>query len=287
MIELFHSSFRLATPLIFAALGGLLCERAGVATICLEGVLLISAFSAACVDVATFNPWISLLVAIFAGAAFMWLHAFLTQRAHVDHIISGVAINILAAGLPPILSQAWFGSSTNTPSVPTHARLNEVTMMVLAMILPFAIHYFFYRTAFGLRLRSAGDGPDALKTSGVSVERVRTQVLVAGGALTALGGAYLSIGHSSQFLRDMTAGSGFISLAAVIFGKWKPLPVFLSALFFGFTKSLPMTLQGLTVNGFAIPVQWIQLIPYLLTLLILVTAVGAARPPRAIGTRSL
>jgi ABC-type uncharacterized transport system permease subunit len=285
MIELIQSSLRLSTPLVFAALGGLLCERAGVATICLEGVLLISAFTAATVDVFTSSPLTSILVGMIAGSAFMGLHALLTQKAKADHIISGVAINILAAGLPPLLSQAWFGSSTNTPSVPSNARLSEPAIIAAALILPLAMHYLIYRTSFGLRLRSAGDGPEALQTSGISVGRVRTLALLLGGALTSLGGSYLSIGHSSQFLRDMTAGSGFIALAAIIFGKWRPIPVFLASLFFGFTEALPMILQGVTWRGLSIPVQWIQAIPYVLTLGILVTTVGSARPPRAIGSK--
>jgi simple sugar transport system permease protein len=285
MIELIHSSLRLSTPLVFAALGGLLCERAGVATICLEGVLLISAFTSATVDAFTLSPVTSILVGMIAGSTFMGLHALLTQKAKADHIISGVAINILAAGLPPLLSQAWFGSSTNTPSVPSQARLSESWIIAAALVLPLAIHYLIYRTPFGLRLRSAGDAPEALQTAGISVGRVRTLALLLGGALASLGGSYLSLSHSSQFLRDMTAGRGFIALAAIIFGKWRPIPVFLAALFFGFTEALPMILQGVTWRGVSLPVQWIQAIPYVLTLGILVTTVGSARPPRAIGSK--
>lgn len=283
MIELMQSSLRLSTPLIFAAMGGLLCERAGVATICLEGVLLISAFAAAAVDVTLLNPWLSLLVAVGMGTLFLGLHALLTQKVRMDPIISGVIINILAAGLPPLLSQAFFGSSTNTPSIPVQAKMNETVLIGFSVVLPLMIHYLLFRTAFGLRTRSAGDGPGALKSAGVSVLKTRTLALLLGGALTSFGGAYLSISHSSQFLRDMTAGRGFIALAAVIFGKWRPIPVFFAALFFGFTEALPMTLQTITFRGSAIPVQWIQMVPYLLTILILITAGGSARPPRAIG----
>jgi len=285
MIELIQSTLRLSAPLIFAAMGGVLCERSGVATICLEGILLISAFAAATLDVFTSSPILSVLFGMLAGSAFMGLHAFLTQKIKTDHIISGVAINILAAGLPPLLSQTWFGSSTNTPSVASHARLSEAWMVGISLLLPLGIHYLFFRTSFGLRIRSAGDGPEALQTAGVSPVKVRTLALLLGGALTSLGGSYLSIGHSSQFLRDMTAGNGFIALAAVIFGKWRPIPAFLAALFFGFTEALPMTLQGLAWRGIIVPVQWIQIIPYLLTLGILVLTVGAARPPRAIGSK--
>lgn len=282
MTELLQSSLRLATPLIFASLGGLLCERSGVATICLEGVLLLSAFTAAAADSFTLSPFSSLIAAMITGAALMGLHAFLTQKAHADHIISGLVINILAAGLPPLLSQLWFGSSTNTPSLPTGARLNENVFIFMALALPITISYLLKRTRFGLRLRSAGEGPEALETAGVSVARTRTVALILGGIIVSLGGSYLSISHSSQFLREMTAGSGFIALAAIIFGRWRPLPVFLAALFFGFTDSLPLALQGLTWKGFSVPVQWIQILPYLLALLILVTAGGKARPPRAI-----
>ncbi|MFM8270413.1 MAG: ABC transporter permease [Pseudomonadota bacterium] len=277
MIEIFFSSLRLATPLVYAALGGLLGERSGVATICLEGVLLISAFTAASVDSLTSDPFLSVLAAMIAGATFMGLHGFLTQKAHVEPIISGVAINLLAAGLPPVLSQAWFGSSTNTPSIPSSARLSELLVVILALVLPWVIHYLVYQTRFGLRIRSAGDGPQALETAGVSPVRVRIYALLLGGALTSLGGSYLSIGHSSQFLRDMSAGNGFIALAAIIFGKWRPIPVFLAALFFGFTQSLPMVLQGVVWNGFTLPIHWIQAVPYVLTLVILVSTAKATR----------
>ncbi len=301
MTELIASSVRLSTPLIFAAMGGILCERSGLATICLEGVLLASAWIAAVVNFQTGEPAVALLAALGVGALTMGLHAVLTISAKADHIISAVAVNIIAAGFTPLLNKVLYGGPTNTPSIPLKERMSEwpipflqdipffgsaffhhIPLVYLALVLPFILMYLLFRTRFGQHLLAAGDGPQALETAGVSVKKTRYAALLLGGAVTSLGGVYLSIAHASQFTRDMTAGRGFIALTAVIFGKWKPIPTFFACLLIGLADALQIQLQSATWNGHTIPVQFIQVIPYLIALFVLVGFVGQARPPLAI-----
>ncbi len=302
MLELLASSLRLSTPLIFAAMGGVICERSGVATICLEAAMIMGAWVAAVVNFGTNDPWLALSLGILGGAATMALHAFLSVTARADQIVSGVAVNLLAAGVTPLFNKSLYGSPTNTPAIPLEFRFHDVpipllskipflgellfdqkALLYIALVLPFLVHWFLFRTGLGLRVLASGDAPEALRTAGVSPSKVRYASLIAGGAIASLGGVYLSIGHASQFTRDMTAGRGFIALAAVIFGKWRPLPAFLACLFFGFTDALQIQLQSLTVFGWQFPVQFIQLMPYAVTLLVLVGFIGRARPPLSIG----
>lgn len=282
MIELLASTLRLSTPLIFAAMGGFLCERSGVATICLEGVLLTSAWAAATVTYFSHNPYLGVLAAVMIGTLTMSLHAFLSVKAKSDQIISGVAVNLLAAGITPILTKLLFSSPTNTQTIPMAERLNSSVLIVMAFVFPFLIHFLTYRTGWGLRLLACGDGPEALKTSGISPKSFRFVALALGGAIVSFGGAYLSIAHASQFTRDMTAGRGFIALTALIFGKWRPLPAFLTCLFFGLTDALQIQLQSNPILGNSFPIQALQIFPYLVTLFVLVGFIGRATPPRAI-----
>jgi len=295
VIELLASTLRLSTPLLFAALGGLLCERSGIATICLEGVMLVSAFTAATVDAYTHDPALSLVVGMMAGALTMALHAFLSITTRADQIVSGVAVNLFAAGITPILTKAFFGSPTNTQSLEVadrfqpwdfgNALFNQPTLVYLALALPFFLHFTLYRTRFGLRLLAAGDGPESLLTAGVSFRKVRWKALLLGGAIASLGGTYLSIAHASQFTRDMTAGRGYIALTALIFGKWRPIPTLFACLFFGLADASQIQLQSMEWNGGTVPVQAIQALPYVVTLLVLVGFVGKSQPPLAIGRR--
>lgn len=290
MSELLASTLRLSTPLLFAAMGGLLCERPGIATICLEGVMLVGAFTAATVTAFTHDAYLGVTCALFAGALTMGLHAFLSITARADQIVSAVAVNVLAAGITPFLCKLYFGSPTNSASLPLDERLRPVLLgqpllVYLALALPFLLHFLLYRTKWGLRIIAAGDGPEALRTCGVSPLKVRYLSMLAGGAIASLGGVYLSISHSSQFTRDMTAGRGYIALTALIFGKWKPLPALAACLFFGFTDALQIRMQSAPILGFTFPVQFIQALPYLVTLVVLVAFVGHARPPLSIGRR--
>ena len=299
MIELLASSLRLSTPLLFAAMGGCLAERSGIATICLEGVLLLAAFSSAAAAYASGQALVGLVAGLFAGMAAMSLHAFLVEKLKAQPIVSGVIVNLLAAGIPPLLSHAWFTSSTNTPSLDQAARMNpwhfgffpeplrplvdQVPLVFLALALPFVVHYLLYRTGLGLRILAAGDGPEALTAQGVNVTRIRMLALALAGIVTSLGGTFLAIGHASQFTRDMTAGRGFIALAALIFGKWRPLPTLASCLLFGFADALQIQLQSQTIlGGYHPPIQLVQAFPYLITLFVLVAFAGGSRPPRAV-----
>jgi len=294
---LIASTIRLSTPLILAALGGLYSERGGVINIALEGMMLVGAFTAAVVTVFTQNPWIGLMAAVIAGLLVAWLHAVATISYRADQVVSGAAINILFLGVPALLSGALFESTGATPQLPRDQTLpdtrvfdpqtwptlasifNQKPLVYLAFALVAATAYVIYRTRFGLRLRAVGENPEAALAAGVSVTRMRYAGVLVSGALAALGGAYLSIGQNSLFTRNMTAGRGFIALAALIFGKWDPVGALVACLFFGFAEAVAIRMQG-TVN---IPNQFIQMVPYILTMVVLAGWIGRATPPKALG----
>jgi general nucleoside transport system permease protein len=276
---LIASTIRLSTPLILAALGGLYSERGGVINIALEGMMLAGAFTAAVVTVFTHSPWAGLLAAVIAGLVVAALHAVVTINYRADQVVSGAAINILFLGVPALLSGALFESTGATPQLPRDQTLPN-TLVYLAFILVAVTAYVIYRTRFGLRLRAVGENPEAAMAAGVSVTRMRYAGVLISGALAALGGAYLSIGQSSLFTRNMTAGRGFIALAALIFGKWDPVGALLACLFFGFAEAVAIRMQG-TID---IPNQFIQMIPYVLTMVVLAGWIGRATPPKALGT---
>jgi general nucleoside transport system permease protein len=276
---LIASTIRLSTPLILAALGGLYSERGGVINIALEGMMLAGAFTAAAVTVFTHSPWAGLLAAVIAGLVVAALHAVVTINYRADQVVSGAAINILFLGVPALLSGALFESTGATPQLPRDQTMPN-TLVYLAFILVAVTAYVIYRTRFGLRLRAVGENPEAAMAAGVSVTRMRYAGVLISGALAALGGAYLSIGQSSLFTRNMTAGRGFIALAALIFGKWDPVGALLACLFFGFAEAVAIRMQG-TID---IPNQFIQMIPYVLTMVVLAGWIGRATPPKALGT---
>jgi simple sugar transport system permease protein len=294
---LIASTLRLATPLVLASLGGLYSERSGVINIALEGIMLAGAFTAAVVTVFTHNPWVGMLAAMGAGVLVAGVHAMATISCRADQVVSGTAINILFLGVPALLSGALFESTGATPQLPRDQVLpdvplfdaerfpvlasifNQKPLVYFAFLLVVVTAYVLYRTRFGLRLRAVGENPEAADTAGVSVARMRYAGVLLSGALASLGGAYLSIGQNSLFTRNMTAGRGFIALAALIFGKWDPVGAFLACLLFGFAEAVAIRMQG-TVN---IPNQFVQLIPYLLTMVVLAGFIRRARPPQAIG----
>ena len=305
MLDLLASTLRMAVPLLFAGVGGLLCERSGVATICLEGALLAGAWTAAVVNLATGDPWLGALAAMAAGSLTLALHAGLTQAAKADAIVSGVAVNLFVAGLTPILNKALYASPTNTPSIPLEQRFHAVAipglsklpfvgellfhqspLVYLALLAPAIVAIALSRTRWGLRLIAAGEGSEALFTVGVSPARVRAGALIVGGAITALGGAFLSTAHASQFTRDMTAGRGYIALAALIFGGWKPIPTAAACLLFALADAGQIRIQSAPEGSWlaALPVQVVQSLPYLVTLAALIFLGKRARPPAAIGS---
>lgn len=294
---LIASTIRLSTPLILAALGGLYSERSGVINIALEGMMLAGAFTAAAVTVFTHSSLIGVLAAVAAGLLVAALHAVATINYRADQVVSGTAINILFLGVPALLSGALFESTGatrqltkdevlpdvmifNPDSSPMLASVfNQKPIVYLAFLVVGISVYVLYRTRFGLRLRAVGENPEAADTAGVNVRRMRYAGVLISGALAALGGAYLSIGQSSQFTRNMTAGRGFIALAALIFGKWHPVGALMACLLFGFAEAVSIRMQG-NVN---IPNQFVLMIPYVLTMVVLAGLIRRADPPKALG----
>jgi general nucleoside transport system permease protein len=277
-IALLFSTIRLATPLLLAALGGLYSERSGVINIALEGMMLAGAFTAAVVTHFAGNPWIGLLAAIAVGAAVALVHAFVCIQCKADQVVSGTAINILFLALPALLSGAMFQSTGATPQIPQQ-NLMPIVPIVLAFALVPITWYVLSATPFGLRLRAVGENPEAADTAGIRVLAMRYKGVVISGMLAAIGGAYLSIGQSSLFTRNMTAGRGFIALAALIFGKWRPVQTMLACLLFGLAEAISIQMQGVV----QIPVEFIQMVPYVLTIVVLAGFIGRSRPPRALG----
>ncbi|HEY0408270.1 MAG TPA: ABC transporter permease [Pyrinomonadaceae bacterium] len=281
---LVFSTIRLATPLLLAALGGLFSERSGVINIALEGLMLAGAFTAAAVTHFVGNPWVGLLAGILAGVALASVHAVASIRFKADQVVSGTAINILMLGAPAFVSGALFASTGSTPQIPKENLIPWTPIVLAFVVLVPLTWYVLYRTPFGLRLRAVGENPEAADAAGINVKRLRYTAVLISGALAALGGAYLSIGQSSLFTRNMTSGRGFIALAALIFGKWRPVQTMLACLLFGFTEAVAIQLQGVKMpSGDEIPNQFIQIIPYLLTIIVLAGFIGHSRAPRALG----
>jgi len=272
------SSLRLATPLLLAALGGLYSERAGVINIALEALLLAGAFTAATVTHFSGNPWLGLFAAIVAGIGVALIHGVVCIRFRADQVVSGTALNIVFLGLPQLLAGALFASTGATPQLPKDQLLPLPPMLIAFALVPIS-WYVLDRTRFGLRVRAVGENPEAADTAGVDVARVRYLGVMLSGALAAIGGAYLSIGQASLFTRNMSAGRGFIALAALIFGNWRPVPTMLACLLFGAADALSIQMQGVS----KVPVQFVQMIPYVLTLVVLAGFIGKSRPPRALG----
>jgi ABC-type uncharacterized transport system permease subunit len=301
-ISLVFSTIRLATPLVWAAIGGLYAERSGVINIALEGLMLAGAFTAAAVTFYMHSPWVGLGAAMLAGALFALLLAVACIRFKANEVVAGTGINILFLGLPAVLSGALFLSSGSTPQVPKEELLptlsqllsigrgwrilNELSVIsLLALLVVGLTSYVLYSTPFGLRLRSVGENPEAADAAGVPVNRIRYIGVVLSGVLAGAGGAYLSIGQSSLFTRNMTAGRGFIALAALIFGKWRPVQTMLACLLFGFADALTIQMQGVAKlpSGEDVPVQFIQMIPYVVTIVVLAGFIGQSRAPGALG----
>ena len=303
------ATVRVATPLVLAALAGLFAERSGVVDIGLEGKMLGASFAAAAVATVTGSPWLGMLAAVVVSVALSMVHAVACVSYNGNQVVSGMALNILMAGLAPTLAFAWFSQGGQTPMLGPGQRFAPIVLPftetlasvpiagaiygrvsghnVLVYIAAFAVPlvaFVLYRTRFGLRLRAVGENPQAVDTAGISVAGLRYRALLCNGVLCGLSGAYLSIAHGAGFVRDMTAGKGYLALAALIFGKWRPLPTLLACLLFAFTDALQARLQGavLPVVG-AIPVQAIQALPYVLTVLLLAGFVGRAMAPKAIG----
>lgn len=304
------STVRLSVPLLFAALAGMYSERSGVFDIGLEGKMLGGAFAAGAVAAVTGSAWLGLLAAIGVSVMLALVHGFACITHRGNQIVSGVAINFLASGLTAFLGQHWFHQGGKTPPVSGSGRFGDITLpfadqlrdvpvvgpiyselisghnllvYVAFAAVPFS-WWVLFRTRFGLRLRAVGDNPAAVDTAGVSVTFLRYRAVIVCGVLTGFAGSYLAIAQSASFIREMTAGKGFIALAALIFAKWRPVPVLFACLLFGVLDAVAIRLQGkaLPLIG-EVPVQAIQVLPYVLTVVLLAGFIGKAVPPRAGG----
>jgi ABC-type uncharacterized transport system permease subunit len=278
-------TIRIAIPYLFAAAGGALAERAGIVSLTLEGFMLGGAFGAVLGAHYTGSAWIGLVVGIWWGLMFGAVHAVASIRFKADQIVVGVAINLFAVGITRFFLQLAFGSSSNSPritgfdsSAGGSAALLANPLVWLGLLVMPALNFVIGRTRFGLRVRAVGEHPQAAASVGVPVNRVRYAAVLASGALAALGGVYLAL-DQHQFTDSMTAGRGFIALAAVIFGRWHPLRAGLACLLFAGAETLQIQLQTAQL----IPSQFVAMIPYALTIVAVAGVVGRSTPPAALG----
>ncbi len=281
---LLESTLRVSTPLIFAALGGLCSERSGVINIALEGMMLMGAFGAAVGTYTTHSPWLGSLVGMGAGMVLAAIYGLFVIRLRANQIVAGTAINMLALGLTPFLCKILYDVTGQTPAIPASERFQSAPLYLSWVVVGLCWFWLKY-TRSGLWVSFAGEHPEALDAAGIRVNRVRWAAVLVSGALAGMGGASLSIFLASSFSRNMTAGRGFIALAALIFGKWKPVPAAIACLLFGFAEASEIRLQGVSLwGGKPIPVEFIQILPYLVTILVLAGFVGRSRAPKALGT---
>lgn len=286
------ATLRVATPLVLCAMGGLFSEKSGIIDVGLEGKMLMAAFFAAATASLTGSIWAGVGAGIVAAEVMALLHGVACITYRGNQVVSGIALNILAAGLTVVLGTAWFARGGQTPPLGDSERLMPIffpvardNILVYAALLsvPFT-WWVIARTRFGLRLRAVGEMPLAVDAAGVSVARLRYRAVLLCGLFAGLAGAYLSMAQNAGFSRDMTAGQGFIALAAIIFGKWRPFPAFGACLIFGLLDAVAIRLQGVSVPGVGeVPVQLIQALPYLLTLFLLAGFIGNAVAPKAAG----
>lgn len=277
------SSVRLSVPLIFAAYGGLMSERSGVANIALEAYLLFSAFAAAAATSLFASLWMGILFGLLAAGLVGLLFAIICVYGRGDQVVIGTAFNLLAVGSIPVMNKALFGITGSTPALPMQLRFTEpLTFFALSIFFVFFLEYLFRRTRHGLRVTACGENPMALETQGVSYKKLRVRAVVEGSLIAGIGGIYLSLCQGSAYVREMSAGRGFIALAALILGGWRPLPTFLACLFFAATDAIQIQLQGKAIAGFQIPNSLVQISPYIITLLLLIFSSRRVLAPRAI-----
>ena len=305
------ATLRVATPLILCAMAGIFSERAGIIDISLEGKMLMAAFAAASVAAVTGSPWAGLGVAILTSLALSLLHGFACITHKGNQVISGLAINILASGLTVTLGIAIFARGGQTPLLGKGERFGSLhlpfadwmgahipfigpiykeilsghnILVWLAFAAVAITYYVVFKTSFGLRLRAVGEKPEAIDSAGISVSSMRFQAVLLAGLLTGIAGAYLSTAHGAGFIREMTAGKGYIALAAMIFGKWRPGPALLACLMFGFLDALAARLQGVSLPYIGeVSTDLILALPYIMTVVLLAGFIGTATPPKAIG----
>ncbi|MDR6287895.1 MULTISPECIES: ABC transporter permease [Inquilinus] len=310
VIALLDATLRTSTPLVLAALAGLFAERAGLVDIGLEGKMLAAAFASAAMAAYSGSAWAGLGMGVVVSVVLALLHGYASITHRGNQVVSGLAINILTSGLTVTLGIAWYQRGGQTPPLEGDARFQQITLpfadalrdvpvvgpiwsdlisghSILVYIAFLAVPltaWVVYRTRFGLRLRAVGESPAAVDTAGISVARLRYQAMILTGVLCGMAGTYLSVAQNASFGRDMTAGKGYLALAALIFAKWKPWPVMLTCLLFGLLDALEARLQGTIIPGFGeVPVQLIQALPYVLTVVLLAGFIGRATAPKASG----
>ena len=310
---LLASTLRVATPLILCALASTMSERAGVIDLGLEGKMLATAFAAASIGAATGSLWLAVFGAIAIGITLSMLHGFACVSHRGDQVVMGMAITMTAAGLTVVLGIAWFHQGGQTPPLPDNVRLDlwftgaaealrgvpilgsiigigllgHSALVYGALALVGVVWWLLYRTRIGLRLRATGENPAMVDAAGVSVLGLRYLALAGNGVLAALAGCYLVLAQNPQFIPNMTAGRGYMAIAAMIFGKWHPVGALLACLLFGFLDAVAIRLQGAVLpallGGGAVPVQAIQALPYVLTVVLLAGFIGHAYAPKALG----
>lgn len=292
----FAATLRMATPLILGGLGSTLSERAGILNLGIEGTMLMGAFGAAMTALITGSPWLGLLGGMAVGALMGLLHAFMCIRFKAGQTVIGTGINILAMGIPPLILQAVYGNPGSTPPLPA---LKPITLPLLAgipilgpilgthspltylalLLVPLG-SFFLFKTRMGLRIRAVGEHPRAADTVGIRVFALQYFSVMVCGALAGMAGAYLSLCQVSMFVKNMTAGRGFIAMATMIFGKWTPIGVLGAALLFGFADAVQMAIQS---AGWPIPTDFLLSVPYILTIVALAGFVGRAVGPKQVG----
>lgn len=298
-LVLLASAIRFTTPLLLAALGGLFSERSGIVNVALEGIMIFGALTAAVVAqqieapiLATspnadlpWVPWLATLAAMLVGAFVGWIHAFVSIKYRADQVISGTAINLLASGVPSVVLLFLYNNTTDSQPVQNRLPLwgpegfSFSPLTYLAFVLVPVVAYVVYRTPFGLRLRSVGEAPAAAASVGVNVYRTRYAAVILSGVLGALAGAFLSIGNLNAFTRNLSANQGFIALAALIFGKWEPWRVLAACALFGASRAIAIRLGGAEI----LPSPIVEMLPYVITILVLAGFIGRARAPKAVG----
>lgn len=323
LIQILDSTVRLATPLLLACLAGLFSERAGIFDIGLEGKMLMAAFFSAAFAALTGSVWLGLAVGVASSMVLAGVHGLASITFRGNQLISGVAINFLAIGMTVLIAQDWFAQGGRTPSLSGDARFSGLTfpfaigpaeaeatgktvseltaaagpvqqvyselfsghsiLVYLAFLAVPASWWILYRTRFGLRLRAVGENPAAVDTAGVSVIGLRYAAVAICGLLCGVAGAYLATALQAGFVKEMTAGRGFIALAALIFAKWRPWQAMWACLLFGLLQAIALRYQNIKIGDFTIPVQAMDALPYVLTVIILAGFVGKAIPPRAGG----
>ncbi|MBC7918015.1 MAG: ABC transporter permease [Rhodoferax sp.] len=304
------STLRVSTPLILCALAGLLSERSGVVDIGLEGKMLLAAFAAGAVGASYGSMTLALLAAMGVAVCLSWLHGVACVSHSGDQVVSGVAINIIAAGLSVVLGIAWFAQGGQTPPVSNEVRISALfpgaadalqnipwlgsllgqgllghnALVYLAFALVPLVWILLFRTRVGLRLRAVGENPLMVDAAGVSVIRLRYAALTLNGLLCGLAGSYLVLAQSANFSPNMTAGRGFMALAALIFGRWHPVGALWACLLFGFLDAAAIRMQGIALPVIGeVPVQFIQALPYVMTVVLLAGFIGKAIAPQALG----